>query len=819
MSFAPDPALPLPPATFAALASAVAADGPLRVPTVAGVPHAVVVRWLYRRALGEGWFPLVQLDDPPPPDTWAELDEPGWLAVPAALPVHTARLVLPGGPPVATPSPRRWLELDRLHDVATDPALAAARRSLGAQLRGGEGSVAIGGPPGSGRHALIRLLWLERGGDAPLVEGPDAGPDAWAVFDGDTDADAVARRLRPRTPPQRSTPTAAERPAHPAFAAILGESPALAATLRDAVRFARSSAPILLLGEPGVGKELLARALHAASGRRGPFEAIDLSAVPRDLVESELFGHVRGAFTGAVGDRPGAFRRADGGTLLLDELGNLDAAVQVKLLRVLQERVVRPVGGERAVPVDVRVLAATNADLAGLVARGTFRLDLLHRLDALTLRLPPLRERPEDVVPLALRFAAEAAGGPVALDAEAEELLQGWSWPGNIRELWGVMHRAVALAEPGQPLGAEQLDRLRGRHPPTFVLGPTRAPVAGHVELPTMADRGVASRRHLVRAYARGRLLRADAVHALADADWASLRELRGAVEALVDEVEGPIDRVAAARVLPGRIAGDVLLLDLPDGTTRRVPGGVAFLGRAAAWRDLEPSAGDRRAADRLAALRALAPDAEFVSLPGESGLSRVQALLRVVRGRVHVEVAPDAAAAMSVAGPEGEEVRLVAPAELPDALRLVFHLDRRRRLVVAVFAGDTARARHGAALRGAPPVPTDAATVRDAVEADRVWALDPAERAVLNDTLLRFPGGDMSAHLRATLDAAGSPRLAAYIGRVRPTQYCARLYENPANTPLVDELRAALAGREVGAWVSTLPGQLARVLAPRLGA
>jgi DNA-binding NtrC family response regulator len=213
---------------------------------------------------------------------------------------------------------------------------------------------------------------------------------------------------------------------------------------------ARRHCTVLVRGETGVGKELVARSIHALSRRAsGPFVPVDCTALPLPLVESQLFGHARGAFTGA--DRPtlGFLRAADGGTLFLDELGELPASAQAKLLRAIQERSVVPVGEVQAVPVDVRLVAATHRDLSGMVRRGEFREDLFYRLNVVCLEVPPLRDRVEDVVALAEHFLARLAGlydEPVKrLSAEAETALAAYRWPGNVRELQNAVEHACAF--------------------------------------------------------------------------------------------------------------------------------------------------------------------------------------------------------------------------------------------------------------------------------------------------------------------------------------------------------------------------------------
>ncbi|HSW15295.1 MAG TPA: sigma 54-interacting transcriptional regulator [Solimonas sp.] len=240
-------------------------------------------------------------------------------------------------------------------------------------------------------------------------------------------------------------------------AAIVTRSPLMRALLDDAGRVARMDSSVLITGASGSGKELLARAIHQASRRNGrPFVAINCTAVPAELLESELFGHRRGAFTGAHSDHSGLFRAAEGGTIFLDEIGDMPMSLQVKLLRVLQEREVRPVGDTRTIAVDVRVLSATHCDLESRVAEGHFREDLFYRLNVVRLQLPALHERREDIPALvAHRLAQLAANGAPRRDysPEAMEVLVAAAWPGNVRQLFNVVEQNLAFA-PGRVIGA-----------------------------------------------------------------------------------------------------------------------------------------------------------------------------------------------------------------------------------------------------------------------------------------------------------------------------------------------------------------------------
>ncbi|HET7791481.1 MAG TPA: sigma-54 dependent transcriptional regulator [Gemmatimonadales bacterium] len=247
---------------------------------------------------------------------------------------------------------------------------------------------------------------------------------------------------------------------------LVGDSAAMAELRALIARIAPTEARVLITGESGTGKELVASAIHRQSGRAArPFVCVNSAAIPKDLVESEMFGHEKGAFTGATERRLGRFELADGGTLLLDEVGDLGPEAQAKLLRVLETGVIERLGGERPVKVDVRVIAATNKDLAKATQQGHFREDLLFRLNVLPIHIPPLRERPDDIAPLVRHFAGRVAarlGQKVDLDAGAVQLLSAYPWPGNVRELANIVERLAILAG-GAAVSADDVARVLPR--------------------------------------------------------------------------------------------------------------------------------------------------------------------------------------------------------------------------------------------------------------------------------------------------------------------------------------------------------------------
>jgi two-component system response regulator GlrR len=299
------------------------------------------------------------------------------------------------------------------------------------------------------QHAALPVILLTAHGTIPdAVEATARGVFSYLTkpFDGKALLEKVAQALAVSPPAAGSDAPVAEWRAH-----IVSRSARMEELLSEARMVARSDASVLIRGESGSGKELLAKAIHLASARAlRPFVAVNCSAIPEALLESELFGHVKGAFTGAVKDHRGLFQVADGGTLFLDEIGDMPPALQVKLLRVLQERSVRPVGASAPVPIDVRIVSATHRDLEAALAEGQFREDLFYRLNVVTLSLPTLAQRREDIPLLAQHFlqtlAAKHGRQVNGFAPEALRLLATAAWPGNVRQLHNVVEQVCALA-------------------------------------------------------------------------------------------------------------------------------------------------------------------------------------------------------------------------------------------------------------------------------------------------------------------------------------------------------------------------------------
>ncbi len=266
------------------------------------------------------------------------------------------------------------------------------------------------------------------------------------------------------------------------FENIVATSPSMLKVCEMIQRVAPTAATVLIYGESGTGKEVVARAIHSHSPRKEkPWVAVNCAAIPADLLESELFGHVKGAFTGAVADKPGLFETANGGTIFLDEVSSMPLPLQGKLLRVLQEKEIRRVGGNDTIPVDVRVIAASNANLEQMAAEGAFRTDLYYRFAVITIEIPPLRDRTEDILPLAAHFLrGEAPAGAAAptLGKEAQDILMAYKWPGNVRELENALKHAVTFRPEGEIGPADLPEKIVARARESLASAPPAAAAA-----------------------------------------------------------------------------------------------------------------------------------------------------------------------------------------------------------------------------------------------------------------------------------------------------------------------------------------------------
>jgi DNA-binding NtrC family response regulator len=367
------------------------------------------------------------------------------------------------------------------HAIDIDQAMAELRSGRGADLVMADVMLDIG--------RLVRALAAER--ICTPVVACGVGTDTRRAVDA---IRAGAKEYLPLPPDPELIAAVLEAVADESHQ-LIHEDEAMSAVLKLADQVAGSEASLLITGESGTGKEVLARYVHRKSHRSDkPFISVNCAAIPDNLLESELFGHEKGAFTGAVARRIGKFEEANGGTLLLDEISEMDARLQAKLLRAIQEREIDRVGGGKPVKVDIRIIATSNRDLADAVKRGTFREDLLYRLNVVNLRLPALRERQKDILALARHFAqkyAQANGAPYRPIAPAtERLLLSYGWRGNVRELENTMHRAVLLAT-GSEITPEAIRLPDGTHVGTIDLP---SPVKAAVETAQAATRSLVGR-------------------------------------------------------------------------------------------------------------------------------------------------------------------------------------------------------------------------------------------------------------------------------------------------------------------------------------
>lgn len=371
-----------------------------------------------------------------------------------------------------------WSLREILGDLGHDVQLAASAEAARESCRGFQPECILLDVRLPGEDGLTALPELrELAGDVPVVvmtafgdldtavRAVDAGAFEYLIkpFDMARVSEVVTRAMQ--EPAGKNGPPPADTAAGSSAATLIGSSPAMQQVFKEIALVATSTIPVLLTGETGTGKDLAARLIHAHGPRRdGPFLAANLGGLAAGVLESELFGHVKGGFTGATADRPGLFAAAEGGTVFLDEIGEAAPEVQVRLLRVLENREVVPVGSTEPVPLDVRIIAATNRDLSAAVAAGSFREDLEHRLAGFPIRMPSLAERAEDIPLLAEHFARHAEGGSAAqISSEFLQACAARHWPGNVRQLKRAVEYSLVVSRGGQ---------LRPEHLPEAAVSP-----------------------------------------------------------------------------------------------------------------------------------------------------------------------------------------------------------------------------------------------------------------------------------------------------------------------------------------------------------
>ena len=645
--------------------------------------------------------------------------------------------------------------------------------------------------------------------------------------------------------PASATPV--PRPDHPAFEAIRTRSEAMFEAMSRLQRLAQAQGlPVLIQGEPGVGKELMARALHRLTGRSGAFVALDLGALEPNLARAELFGHAKGAFTGAQAAHKGAFERAQGGTLFLDEVGNLSLELQASLLRVLQQRKVRPLGAQREIDLDVRIVSATNAHLDHMVRQGEFRADLLGRLNAAVVSLPALRQRPQDFDVLGEAFGPARPTEQPWATHEARALLGRWHWPGNVREFQHVVTCAAALAGGHRPLGVEHFEGISSALAPP---GPTLMTHTGEPEdlqdvvpaplrlelqraclrLPPWRERSPQSKQFWLRFFMDHRPIEPSVLDRLATmAWWGGLEEIRAALAPLRGpQVRGVIDHGQVDALIPNLLEAahdrPVRVLMWPTASKGGVGGmgwhfreACILVGRARTLEGLRPKdqrdeRGQRAYAELKARLQGLSVGC--LSLPWLPRVSRAQCLITrdqdglVLRhvGGDHLEVS---------AGPIRGPLEVLEPGEQTSVGQAgQIMLSRSGGEVYAqmfVFEGNAAFVAYGPAAleedvtRGAALTspqtlhgPSRQPSGRQSSKPGRVWELQSQEVESLTDIVASYTGGRFSAHIRQAsqalcLQGDHHGRLASYLTRCWPraAQYLGRLYAFEPNEPLRRALR-----------------------------
>ena len=874
----------------------------IHLPAIAGIDAPILARWLYRAWLRDSgvWGPFVSISREHLPGD----DIVGWESArggllfldthPApATPLHDAieegqlKLLVPGeGDAIRIPLAERsrLVSMDVYHDLATDPALARVRRSLLSHCRSAS-PVHLRGEHGVGKARLA--MWAHAVlDDRPLshLRGSQGRhiPGQWLLFEeiselgdeqrGLLDSTAHAQELMlgswPQTSHQRHRPQQAE------LASLVGNNALFVDLLWKLVALSSKQIPVLLTGEPGVGKEVLARAIHALSGKPGEFVAVDMGAIPPGLFESELFGHKRGAFTDAKKERQGAFQRARGGTLFLDEIGNLPLELQVKLLRVLQERRVTPVGADRAISIDCRIVTATNANLEALANRGTFRFDLLGRLNAATLRVPPLRQRRDDIEALAKVFASKHR--PVEKDnewcsIEALDILLEYTWPGNIRELSNIIDFACAITPENQPITPDSLGALspaqrrpvpilsthsgESANDRDFPFDPStiRAICSTTLELPPLRERSSVSKRHLILQGLAGRPITPPALRALESYPWwGNLRELSANLAVLTTLPSCLIDLKTLNQHLPhllgsaARAPMTIMLSPQRDprggvtGLSWEVDAGAVLVGRVRHFEQLARGAraGDTRSKEWLAFIEERLPDGSqprCLEIPFMRRLSRAHALVCHGREGLELHQMPGVRLELHARALGDRERQRVedAPVLLGQAGEVCFVHPRTQQvyLQLFVFAGELAKHQFGPLAldlheqleRENEHTLSDTTHHENRQDAEEDplyrWALEDDEAEMLADICATFSGGMFKQHVLLCLDTYRDrpdlKRLIDYLERApRMSQYIPRLFSYEHNASLRDMLAERAADHpDQQTWLELLPVGVRRCL------
>jgi transcriptional regulator with AAA-type ATPase domain len=796
---------------------------------------------LYREALRSGpWFPYLHLEAshcPKAPDL--STVEGGWLSLAAdwTEPVPEGNFaVLRQGktPPAEAPLPAlmaRLTHLDRHHLVATDPTLRRERAAMLAHCRQGE-LVLVSGPLGSGRSALCK--WAHSVlMNAPMqsheVPGQTNLPGHWHLIPDIEDRSpeqlqTLQERLSQEEAVYPHIGRQQARPSHPDLKRLVGQNAAFVDVLIRAHKHAQKPYSVLLLGESGTGKEPLARAIHDMSQRAGPFVVVDLSSRSEALVADDLFGHERGAFDGASRPRLGAARKANKGTLFLDELGNLSLTLQARLLRLLDQGGVQPLGSDQVTPLDLRIIAATNADIPAMVRSGEFRLDLFHRLNAVTLRLPPLRTRLDDLEPLALHFLREAGVRRPSISADALTVLGSYAWPGNIRELRNQM-QVIATESEGQTIQPAHLSQSAGtgQLPILVTVRPGESPASSllnrrqsqqlrsitiHTRAPT--DRSPLGIRNAVLGSLGGRPITREALHLLEHSPWwGNYTELHRKLSLVRETAPGPVNVETLSRLFPeledqGQPDAITIVLNPSVDSKGRLKGmrstfhaASVLVGRASSISDLGDHAASERDQQRWVWLKQhQVQHADLLSLPFLPSLSRAHILVTRGPSGLLAQRIPGAPSAVK-AGPIGALQPADRPVALGDAGELhVLRKDGSPGLRLAVFLGAAAMEQSLGLLTPGPAAHEE--TKRESVRR-RLWTLNPEECATLNHIVADYEHSDtdFANHLARSLGRIlGPSALRDYLLSSHPTQSCGRLYKHAGNSLLREGLRTVLGDR-----------------------